>query len=211
MMLKEIVSRKSVRRYSDRPLEAAVLAEILEAGRLAPSWVNVQPWKFIVIRDEATKELLYRATGNQKQVLTAQTVIACVADLSAWDKSTFGAVMEKSGLGAFVEQYLNNPTLNPSLIDEVATLTRTVEQLTYAIAYMTLQAEASGVGCCIIGAMANELTRGDTAVIDEVKAKLHLGERHILTTLLTLGYEKTPADAPKIRKAPAEVIFHESL
>lgn len=212
MLLEEISSRKSVRSYSDEKISDEILNEILEAGRLAPSWVNVQPWKFIVIRDEKTKELLYKASGEQKQVLGANVIIACVADMEAWEKKNFGAVLEKSGRNQMVQDYiLNSPTLNPSLLGNVEMLTRTIEQLTYAVAYMSIQAEKSGVGCCIIGALANEMTKGDENIIKELKKQLNLNDKQILLTLLTLGYEKTPKETNKIRKEPAEVIFYEKL
>lgn len=212
MLLEEIKKRKSVRSYNDEKISDETLNEILEAGRLAPSWVNVQPWKFIVIRDEKTKELLYKASGEQKQVLGANVIIACVADMEAWEKKNFGAVLEKSGKNQMVQDYiLNSPTLNPSLLGNVEMLTRTIEQLTYAVAYMSLQAEKSGVGCCIIGALANEMTKGDENIIKELKEQLNLNDKQILLTLLTLGYEKTPKETNKIRKEPAEVIFYEKL
>lgn len=45
-----ILSRKSVRNYDpDRPVPKAILEKILEAGRLAPSAHNCQPWKFLII------------------------------------------------------------------------------------------------------------------------------------------------------------------
>ena len=212
MLLEEIKKRKSVRSYSEEKISDETLNEILEAGRLAPSWVNVQPWKFIVIRDEKTKELLYKASGEQKQVLGANVIIACVADMEAWEKKNFGAVLEKSDKNQMVQDYiLNSPTLNPSLLGNVEMLTRTIEQLTYAVAYMSIQAEKSGVGCCIIGALANEMTKGDENIIKELKEQLNLNDKQILLTLLTLGYEKTPKETNKIRKEPAEVIFYEKL
>ena len=212
MLLEEIKKRKSVRSYSEEKISDETLNEILEAGRLAPSWVNVQPWKFIVIRDEKTKKLLFKASGEQKQILGADVIIACVADMEAWEKKNFGAVLEKSGKNQMVQDYiLNSPTLNPSLLGNVEMLTRTIEQLTYAVAYMSLQAEKSGVGCCIIGALANEMTKGDENVIKELKERLNLNDKQILLTLLTLGYEKTPKETNKIRKEPAEVIFYEKL
>ena len=212
MLLEEIKKRKSVRSYSEEKISDETLNEILEAGRLAPSWVNVQPWKFIVIRDEKTKELLFKASGEQKQILGADVIIACVADMEAWEKKNFGAVLEKSGKNQMVQDYiLNSPTLNPSLLGNVEMLTRTIEQLTYAVAYMSIQAEKSGVGCCIIGALANEMTKGDENIIKELKEQLNLNDKQILLTLLTLGYEKTPKETNKIRKEPAEVIFYEKL
>lgn len=212
MLLEEISKRKSVRSYDERPISDEILAEILEAGRLAPSWVNVQPWKFIVIKDEKTKDLLFKASGEQKQILGAQAIIGCVADMEAWEKKNFGAVLEKSGKNQMVQDYiLNSPVLNPSLLGDVEKLTRTVEQLTFAVAYMSIQAEKSGIGCCIIGALANEMTKGDENVIKELKERLNLNDKQILLTLLTLGYERTPHETKKIRKDAADVIFHEKL
>lgn len=212
MLLEEISNRKSVRSYDERPIPDETVNEILEAGRLAPSWVNVQPWKFIVIKDEKTKELLFKASGEQKQILNAQVIIGCVADMEAWEKKNFSAVLEKSGRNQMVQDYiLNSPVLNPSLLGDVEKLTRTVEQLTYAVAYMSLQAEKSGIGCCIIGAFANEMTQGAENVIKELKERLNLNDKQILLTLLTLGYEKTQRETKKIRKDASEVIFHEKL
>ncbi len=212
MLLEEIKNRKSVRSYSEQPISDETLNEILEAGRLAPSWVNVQPWKFIVIKDTKTKELLYKASGEQKQVLSANVIIACVADMEAWDKKNFGAVLEKSGRNQMVQDFiLNSPMLNPSLLGDIERLTRTIEQLTYAVAYMSLQAEKSGVGCCIIGALANEMTKGDANTIKELKERLNLSDRQVLLTLLTLGYDKNPKETKKIRKEAEEVIFFEKL
>ena len=55
-----ITSRKSVRDYSDKPVEEEKLLKILEAARLAPSWANKQGCNYIVVKDKATiKELAW--------------------------------------------------------------------------------------------------------------------------------------------------------
>jgi nitroreductase len=46
-----ITSRRNVRSYADRPVAAADLDQILEAGRRAPSSQNWQPWDFILVTD----------------------------------------------------------------------------------------------------------------------------------------------------------------
>ncbi|MDP3114822.1 MAG: nitroreductase family protein [Candidatus Cloacimonadaceae bacterium] len=48
-----ILSRHSVRDFLQDPIPAEVLAEILEAGRVAPSTQNKQPWRYIVITETA--------------------------------------------------------------------------------------------------------------------------------------------------------------
>jgi nitroreductase len=46
-----IRTRRVVRRFADRPLEAGIVRRILDAGRLAGSSKNLQRWDFIVVRD----------------------------------------------------------------------------------------------------------------------------------------------------------------
>ena len=47
MALEAIKKRQSVRSYQDKEIPEKILQQILEAGRLAPSAKNGQPWKFI--------------------------------------------------------------------------------------------------------------------------------------------------------------------
>lgn len=52
---KIIRNRRSIRRYSDRPVERDKILACLEAARLAPSAQNVQPWRFLVVDDPEVK------------------------------------------------------------------------------------------------------------------------------------------------------------
>ncbi|MEM2996407.1 MAG: nitroreductase family protein, partial [Candidatus Bathyarchaeia archaeon] len=52
MTVMEIIrKRRSIRKYKPSEIPKEHLMEILEAGRLAPSAGNRQPWKFIVVRE----------------------------------------------------------------------------------------------------------------------------------------------------------------
>ncbi|MFH1034256.1 MAG: nitroreductase [Pseudomonadota bacterium] len=55
-LLELIKSRRSVRKFTDQPVEQALIDDILEAGRWAPSGTNNQAWRFMVVRDPALKE-----------------------------------------------------------------------------------------------------------------------------------------------------------
>ena len=212
MVMSTILSRKSVRKYSDKPINNSVIEKILEAGRLAPSWVNVQPWKFIVVKAQETKDLLCEACGGQNQVKNAQVVICCVADFDSWNKTHFGKVLAQKGLDdTTIDGIVTSSLLNPSNLGEYETLLRSVEQLTYAVSYMTLEAEEQGVGCCIVGAMANELTKTSDEMAQKVKVKLGLNKRQVLVDLLTLGYEENPKPTKKLRKSVEEVVFYEKI
>lgn len=212
MVMNAVISRKSVRKYSDKPIEDSVLYKILDAGRLAPSWVNVQPWKFIVVKSQATKDLLAEASGGQQHVKNAPVLICCVADLEAWDKKNFGKVLEQRGLDEQTKTFMLDSLLyNPSNLGEYEALLRSVEQLTYAVAYMTLEAQELGVGACVVGAFANELTKKDNNLALKVKNTLGLNDKHVLVDILTLGYADTQTPAKKLRKSFDEVVFNETL
>ncbi|MFP3951390.1 MAG: nitroreductase family protein [Candidatus Bathyarchaeia archaeon] len=51
-------SRRSIRRYKDKPVEEEKIERCLEAARWAPSASNRQPWEFLVVRDEKVRQRL---------------------------------------------------------------------------------------------------------------------------------------------------------
>ena len=75
MVLEAIKKRQSVRSYQDKKIPEEIIQYILEAGRLAPSAKNGQPWKFIVVKDKNLKEKLVPACKSQKFVGEAPVVI----------------------------------------------------------------------------------------------------------------------------------------
>lgn len=112
---------------------------------------------------------------------------------------------------ADVRNYILQIRFKSSLLGEYETLLRTIEQMSYAIGYMTLRAEELGVGCCIVGAIANELTHNENNAATTVKQLLGLNEKQILISLLTLGYEKEHIKTVKSRKDFDEVVSFEKL
>ncbi|MDI7260702.1 MAG: nitroreductase family protein [Thermodesulfobacteriota bacterium] len=55
-ILNLLKSRRSIRVYQDKPIPQDLLAQILEAGRWAPTGANLQPWHFIVVTDPETRK-----------------------------------------------------------------------------------------------------------------------------------------------------------
>lgn len=58
LVLEAIKNRRSVLRFDSSPIGQHEIEAILEAGRWAPSWLNRQPWNFIVVYDQKIKEQL---------------------------------------------------------------------------------------------------------------------------------------------------------
>jgi nitroreductase len=72
---KIIQDRRSIRHYTKDPVSEEHLEMILEAARLAPSGENAQPWRFVIVKDEATrKQLGAIAGGGSGRRFTAEFV-----------------------------------------------------------------------------------------------------------------------------------------
>jgi nitroreductase len=128
-MLDLIISRQSDRKYDDKPVEKAKLERILEAGRMAPSACNAQPWKFIVV-DEP--ELLRKIADAASAKLISMNMFVAQAPLMII------VVREKPNISSKLGGTVKNKDY--SLID-----------IGIASGNICLQAKAEGIGSCIIG------------------------------------------------------------
>jgi nitroreductase len=77
-----IERRRSVRKFKSQPILVNHLRKILEAGRLAPSAGNHQPWRFIVVRNSALKISLAEAARQQHFIANASVIIVALGDAS---------------------------------------------------------------------------------------------------------------------------------
>lgn len=75
-IMNEILNRVSARNFSHRAIEKDVMARVIEAGRIAPSAKNRQPWRFIVIDNLELKKKIEKAAYSQEYVGNAGAVIA---------------------------------------------------------------------------------------------------------------------------------------
>jgi nitroreductase len=73
-----IASKREVREYADRPLPEDVTRRILDAGRVAGSATNAQPWRFLVIEDPALNQRVAETVYASGTVLGAALVVALV-------------------------------------------------------------------------------------------------------------------------------------
>jgi nitroreductase len=79
--------RYSVRKFKQDPVEEEKILKILEAGRLAPSAVNYQPYHFIVVTDQEMKDRLSKAYPRE-WFKSAPAVIAVCGDRArSWVRS----------------------------------------------------------------------------------------------------------------------------
>jgi len=74
-LLEGIHSRRSIRIYTNEPVTREELRKIVEAGTMAPSGMNNQPWRFVTIQD---KEFLQRLAKLTKYSHIVGKAAACV-------------------------------------------------------------------------------------------------------------------------------------
>jgi len=117
-----IEKRRSIRSYKPTPIPNEHLKKILEAARLAPSGKNLQPWRFIIVRNPERKRMLAEAAMNQMFIAEADVVIVALSDPT---------IYSSTGTRRRIP-YLQDPMI--------------------AIEHMILAATALGYGTCWIGA-----------------------------------------------------------
>lgn len=74
-----IASKRDTRAYADRPIPAEVVDRILDAGRLAGSARNRQPWRFLIVEDVALREALAGTVYEPGNIRGAALVVAVVS------------------------------------------------------------------------------------------------------------------------------------
>jgi nitroreductase len=74
-----VASRRETREYADRPISEEIIRQILDAGRLAGSAKNRQPWRFVVVEDAEVRERLAGTVYEPTNVRGAKLVVAILA------------------------------------------------------------------------------------------------------------------------------------
>lgn len=99
-LLGVIFNRRSARRYTSDSVPEEVMKNILEAGRLAPSATNAQPWHFIVVTDTEKKRALSKGRYNWLIKDSAFTVVGCGKKRSHWSTIDVTIALENMVIAA---------------------------------------------------------------------------------------------------------------
>ena len=128
--LLELISRRqSDRKYSDRPVETEKIERIIEAGRLAPSACNAQPWKFIAVNEPGLLKKLSEAASAK--LLGMNTFV---------DQAPFMLVIVRE-----------SPNMTSRIGATVKNKDYSRIDIGIAAENICLQAEAEGLGSCMLG------------------------------------------------------------
>ena len=135
-MIKEIESRRSIRRYKDIPVKKELIEEILKAGMLAPSSKNRQPWHFIVTTGSAKEQVLKAMEAGLKRE-EKQPFLPESAPYLDGARATL-KIMKEAPVIIFITDPLASPMDQPLAIDERVSEICNAQSMGAAIENMTL-------------------------------------------------------------------------
>ena len=126
-----IKTRRSIRKYKDKPVEWEKIVNILDSGRLAPSSGNLLNMKFVLVREEANRRKLAEAAFHQQWMSKAPVHIVICAE----------------------------PEKAESFYGTRGKTLYTTQNCAAAAENMLLAANAQGLGACWVGAFDEDLVR----------------------------------------------------
>jgi len=178
-MLDILNSHRSVRKYTDQPIDPKLLAQLLETACRASNTGNMQVYSIIATTSEEIKKQLAPAHFNQPMITQAPVVLTFCADFNRFTN--------------WCEQRQADPGYNNFQSFMAAAIDAIVAAQTFCIA-----AESVGLGVCYIGTT--------TYNAQEIIGVLKLPKLVVPVTTLTVGY---PADLPEqTDRLPLEATVH---
>ena len=159
--LKSILSRRSIRKFLNKPISKELLSLILAAAQSAPSKSNLQQYSILVIQDQNIKNEISNLIGNTKWALTAPIFFLYLADIRRNIKITNDRGYEHKNNN--VDTFMNG------VIDAALSMQSTI-----------CASESLGLGVCPISMIRN--------VIEEVKVICKLPKGVFPIAGLALGW-----------------------
>lgn len=202
-----IEQRRAARAFRPNVIPPVILAEILRLGLHAPSAFNLQPWRFIVVRDRENKEKLQACAFNQRQVVEAPVVLICCGDRRVVNSDYIESAIELGKkAGAISDTYADYMRSSiPKIFETKPSFTSletwTNRQTMLAVAHLMIVAQSYGVDSCPM----------EGFVASEVKAAFNIPEEVDVCCLLPLGYAAEPFKPFSGRFETNKVAYSESF
>ena len=187
-LIEAITTRRAARAFRSEPIPDEILAEIFRLGLQSPSGYNLQPWRFIVVKEQANKDKLRACAFDQSQVSQAPVVLICCGDRRVSNPEYIEEIiqlgMAAGGVNEKYADYMRGAI--PQLFEYQPSFTSleawTNRHTMLAVAYLTIVAKAFGVDSC---PMEGFMTA-------QVKEAFNIPEEVDVCCLLPLGYADEP-------------------
>ena len=104
MQTKECIrKRRSIRGHNDSPIEYSVVEKLVEDAALAPSGMNRQPWKFLILSNKEKIEKIASFSASQGSwIKTAQYLLFVFLDTA----SSYNEERDLMAIGAAIENFM---------------------------------------------------------------------------------------------------------
>lgn len=131
-VIETIMTRTSIRAFTDEPVSDEAVETLLKAGMAAPSAVNRQPWAFVVVKGRENLDRLAEVHPNARMLTTAQAAIVVCGDMTKamegagqafWIQDASAATenillaAHAMGLGAVWTGVHPNPAVQPAVAE----------------------------------------------------------------------------------------------
>jgi nitroreductase len=178
-----INKRRSVRSYLPRPVPRDVISAVIDAGNEAPSAMNSQPWRFVVVEDGETRKKLLRAA-----LPNARKILETVRDS---DPERYEAITKR--LSEMPDPVYYSA---PVIVFVIGSGRYAQHSCPLACENMMLAAHSMGLGSCWVG--FGSMVTDD----EEVRRILELGEDEMIFGPILLGYPESYPERPA-KKGPS--------
>ena len=173
-------SHRSIRKFTDKPVDDDMIDEIIRCGQAAATSSNLQATTVIRVRKADTRREIARLSGDQEYVSTAGAFLMFCADLN---RSRRACEMQKGNFVTGMTEHFIIATIDVALFAQNC----------------AVAAESSGLGICYIGGIRNDPQR--------VVTLLDLPDQVYPVFGFCLGY---PAQDPEVKpRLPLPVILKE--
>lgn len=88
-VIKAIITRRSIRKYQEKPVSDQLVHEMLKVAMSAPSAHNQQPWQFVVIREQAKLQEIPKFHPYSSMLASADLAILVCGDMKALKSERF--------------------------------------------------------------------------------------------------------------------------
>ncbi|MFZ7134105.1 MAG: nitroreductase family protein [Eubacteriales bacterium] len=186
-----IEKRSSIRNFKDKPIAQELIMALLKAGRCAPSGMNLQPTRYIVIQSNEAKEALKECTPLSF-VSQAPLILAVCIDKEAFHdmdlrlKELKGISQAKNNAIEDKTEDLKENHSKRRNMDENEKRAYLKLNAAIAIDHITLRAVDLGLGSCWVMMFDSE----------KVKTLLNMEKKYEVVALLPIGYAD---EEPKTR------------
>ena len=183
-----IEKRRSIRKYRTDTIPDEYINAMLEAARLAPSGINLQPWRYVVVKDRQMREKLAMTTPSHF-IAEAPVIFVCCADTSIFNTAE-ARLMELLSTGAFTDTSFTSylPDTKGEL-DKVWLKIFLMQNAAISTEHLCLKAVDLGLGSCWVTLFDQNAVRN----------LLNIDYRYDIHSIVATGYTNNwPAARPRL-------------